>query len=281
MSTARSTVRHRPDTLDLAVFVTRALPRGAGFRLAWHLGHRARRVPRVARLKTGGRLVTDVGDYTQRFIYFLGEYEPETTQLLHRLAYPGWTVLDVGANAGYFSVVAAKLGGPRSRIVAFEPNPKLADMIVESIPLNPDLNIVLERAGCGDQADVMTLYLSPYDRNSGLSTLRTDLFPDATTTEVPVVRLDDYCIEHDLRPDLLKIDVEGFEPQVLRGAGWIIDERVPSWVVCEITPERDDPSGLIASMHERGYECSQITENGDLAPLEKVIHFGNVCFSRI
>ncbi len=225
--------------------------------------------------------MTDVGDYVQRPMFFLGEYEPETTRLFRRLAHPGWTVLDVGANVGYFSVVAANLGTPGSRVVAFEPHPQLADMIAQSIPLNPNLNITLERAACGDRSGMMALHLSPQDRNNGLSTLRTDIFPDAPTVQVPVLRLDDYCTEYDLRPDLLKIDVEGFEAQVLRGAGWIIDDRVPSWVLCEITPERDDPYELIGLMRERDYECCQITESGDLTPVGRMTRWGNVCFSRI
>ncbi|HXW58394.1 MAG TPA: FkbM family methyltransferase [Solirubrobacteraceae bacterium] len=275
--TTGSGFRQQSDPLHLAARVTQALPDRVGAALGWKLGQRARRVLRVARLKTGGQLAVDVGDYLHRAIFFLGEWEPETTRLFRRLAHPGWTVIDVGANAGYFSVVAGSLGAPGSRVVAFEPNPQLGNMIAQSILLNPELDITLERAAGGDRAGMMALHMSPEDRNSGLSTLRADLYPHAPTLQVPVLRLDDYCTEHDLRPDLLKIDVEGFEAPVLRGAGWIIEDRVASWVVCEMEP--DDPSELISFMRRRGYRCSRITESGDLAPFGGMTRTGNVCFS--
>ena len=268
------------DPLRVAAWLIRLLPRRAAGFLAWRIGGRVRRIPRVAGLVNGGRLVVDVGDYTQRTVFFFGEYEPETTRLVERLAHPGWTVLDAGANAGYFSVLAG--GAPGARVVAFEPNPKLADQIAESLRLNPSMNITLERAACGEKAGVANLYLSPERlENSGLSTLRPDRFPDGETVEVPVVRLADYCTAHDIRPDLVKIDVEGLEGQVLRGAGWIIDDRVASWVLCEIAPHRGDAEEIIELMRERGYASYDIAPDGGLLPFKGLTSkWGNVCFTR-
>ena len=270
------------DLLEVTARLTQVAPPPVGKRIGWHLGERAPRRPRVARLKLGGRLVVDARDYQQRPILFQGEYEPEVSRFLSRIATPGWCVLDVGANVGYFSVLAAHLGGPEARVIGFEPNPDVADMLARSIQLNPELNITLEQAGCGEVAGVSRLHLSPEDRNSGLSTLRDDIYPDAASVAVDVVRLDEYCAARKLRPDLMKVDVEGWEPEVLRGGGWIIDERVPSWVLCEVAPARSDPAVLLTWMKDRGYRCFQISRVGELLPVAAFDKdWETVCFTRV
>jgi FkbM family methyltransferase len=270
------------DLLEVAAQFTRIAPRSLGTRIGWHLGERAPRRPRIARLKMGGRLVVDARDYQQRPILFRGEYEPEVSRCLSRIAIRNWCVLDVGANVGYFAVIAAYLGGPDAKVIAFEPNQRIADMLACSIGLNRELDITLERAACGDIAGISRLHLSPEDRNSGLSTLRDDIFPQAVDVAVDVVRLDEYCAKQKLSPDLVKIDAEGWELEVLRGAGWIIDERVPSWILCEVAPARSDPATMLTWMDDRGYRCFQIAETGELssvATLDK--DWETVCFTRV
>jgi FkbM family methyltransferase len=214
-------------------------------------------------------------------MYFVGEYEPSTTRLFQRLATPGWTVLDVGANAGYFAVIAAVAGGHGSQVIAFEPNPRLAGMLAASIALNPELNIHVERSAVGDQPGELPLHLASVSRNSGLSSLRSDL-PDTAggTVTVPVVTIDDYCARRTLTPDLIKIDVEGFELQVLQGATRTLTETPPGAVICEIAPGRDDPQRIIALMRAHGYEPYAIADDGGLRGmvLDPTVVFENLCF---
>src|SRR5438309_3634728 len=86
----------------------------------------------VGTLESGSEIVLDPRDHGHREIYFTGLYEGPTTALFHKVATKGWTVLDVGANAGYFSLLAWDLGGPDSSIHAFEPHPELADLLEAS-----------------------------------------------------------------------------------------------------------------------------------------------------
>ncbi len=118
-----------PDLVDLTARLTRALPARIGTRIGWHVGQHASRKPRYARLRTGGRVAADVGDHLHRHMFFRGEYEPAVTRFMASIARPSWTVVDVGANVGYFSVLAADLGGPGSQIMAFEPHPQLNGML--------------------------------------------------------------------------------------------------------------------------------------------------------
>jgi FkbM family methyltransferase len=271
------------DPLRPVACVTRRLPRRLGASLGWRIGQRASRIDRVASLRTGGRLVVDIGDYVHRPMYFLGEYEPSTTRLFERLAIPGWTVLDIGANAGYFSVVAATLGAPSARVFAFEPNPRLGNMLSRSISLNPRLDIVLERVAVADQPGKLPLHLTSVSRNSGLSSLRPDL-PDTEgeVITVPVVSVDEYCVLHSLRPDLVKIDVEGAELQVLQGASRMLAERQPRWVICEVSHDREDPNVILNLMSSHGYDAYSISEAGALRglTLDPNVVFENICFIR-
>jgi FkbM family methyltransferase len=214
-------------------------------------------------------------------MYFLGEYEPATTRLLRRLARPAWTVFDIGANVGYFSVTAAIAGGSGSQVVAFEPNPTVAEMLSATMSLNPDLDMTVEQVAVGDTRGELPLHLTSISRNSGLSSLRGDL-PDTegATVQVSVTTIDDYCDEHGCEPDLLKIDVEGFERQVIEGARLTLSRRSPGAVICEIARDRDDPDELVAAMAAHGYTAHSIASDGQPAPLrlDPAATFENICF---
>jgi FkbM family methyltransferase len=122
--------------LATAARITRLMPDKLGDSIAWRLAERCGRTPRIAKLRSGGRVAVDVGDYGHRHMYFRGEYEPDTTRLFASLSEPAWTVLDVGANVGYFSVIAAQCGGPGTTVVAFEPNPRVYEMLKQTSSLN-------------------------------------------------------------------------------------------------------------------------------------------------
>jgi FkbM family methyltransferase len=213
-------------------------------------------------------------------MFFRGEYEPTATQFLRRVATPGWSVVDVGANVGYFSVLAADLGGPSSRVLAFEPHPRLAGMLELTARHNPG-DICVQVAACGSESGTARLYVSPEDRNSGLGSLRSDLH-DTKSVEVSVLRLDDCCQERNLRPDLVKIDAEGYELEVLRGCGDLLERRVPRNFLIELSPQREDPARVIALLAGHGYAASQIRSDGSLQPVEKIADaYEDVCFRRV
>jgi FkbM family methyltransferase len=270
----------RMDLMDIAARCTRVLPQRFGSPIGWHLGEHASRKTRLARLRTGGVVAVDVGDYLHRPMFFRGEYEPGVTRFLTSVATRGWTVLDVGANVGYFSVVTADLGGPGSRIVAFEPHPRLNAMLKLTAHANPDAGITVQMVACGSSPGAATLRVSPENRNSGLATLREDLHGTQGLT-VLVVRLDDHCRTYGLRPDLIKIDAEGFEHEILCGCGYLLEQRVPRHLLVELSPQREDPARIIGLLAEHGYEASQIRSDGSLARLGALNYvFEDVCFSR-
>jgi FkbM family methyltransferase len=268
------------DLIDVSARVTQRLPERIGTRLGWHLGQRASRKTRIARLRSGGRVAADVGDHLHRGMFFRGEYEPAVTRFLASVATPGWSVVDVGANVGYFSVAAVDFGGRATRVIAFEPHPVLGEMLAITARSNPGTSIMVERAACGSEVGTATLYVSPESRNSGLGTLCRDLH-DSPGVQVAVVRVDETCRRHDVRPDLIKIDAEGFEKQVLDGCGRLLDERVPAWFLIELSPERENPEPLISRLREHGYRPRQIRADGSLTTLGQINYaYEDLCFER-
>jgi FkbM family methyltransferase len=165
------------------------------------------------------RFVCDLRDGIAREVCFVGGYGPQETRLLHALLEPGMTVADVGANWGYFTLLAASLVGPRGRVLALEPEPRLFELLEENVRLN-DLSQVTPLPVAATDRSVATLSLATFDEgcnNWGVSSIAIPP-PGAGRIDVSGCSLDQLAAEHRLATvDLAKIDVEGHELSVLAG----------------------------------------------------------------
>lgn len=246
--------------------------------LGWHLGQAAGPAPRVAHLRDGQQMVVDVRDYAHRHAFLRGIYEPPITALIERLARPGWTVVDVGANAGYHTLLAARLGGPGARVIAFEPDARSGALLRRSMSLNPDLAIELIAAACADDDGTIAFHASDDPRNSGLShVLDFGLGLSARSNAVPCVRLDGFCRERGLTPELVKIDVEGAEGLVLQGATGLLVSDPPVHVICELWP--DSRAAVLELMTDCGYTMHGIADDGSLTAAPPAgAEWSDVCF---
>lgn len=139
-----------------------------------------------------------------------GTYEPEQTRLFEQLLRPGGVVLDVGANVGYYTLLASVLVGDGGSVHAFEPEPRNAEFLRRHLRINGRRNVTVQQAAVSDHAGT-----ARFDFGTGSGTGH---LVDAGALEVRTLRLDDYCAEHALAPAAVKIDVEGAEMSVLHGA---------------------------------------------------------------
>jgi FkbM family methyltransferase len=164
-----------------------------------------------------------------RWILAYRVWEPAITFLVRHRLRPGATVVDVGANLGYYVLLASRAVGPRGRVLGFEPEPSNLEFLKRSLTLNGVANAEVSGAALGDRDGTAVLHLSP--RAPGLHSI---VQPVGTeSVEVPLRRLDSIPLER--RIDLLLIDAEGAESLVVDGGRGRIEADRPEMVM-EFTP---------------------------------------------
>jgi FkbM family methyltransferase len=148
----------------------------------------------------------------------IGLYEVKKHKALQTFLKPGGSFIDIGANKGDFSLLAAKLVGGDGKVLAFEPEPENCKWIEKSIQINGYKNIMLYEIALSDQNGEAKLFMSTL---SGLHSLIPDLeYRDRGAIDVKIRTLDAFLKETGFAHpfDVIKIDVEGAELQVLHGA---------------------------------------------------------------
>lgn len=213
---------------------------------------------------------------------YCGLYEIRVIDAMKRFLPPGGIFLDVGANVGYHSAVAADLVGPRGVVYSIEPVGIYFEKIVRLAQMNPDHAIIPERAAAGDRPGMATISIAGRS-NAGWNTLVSGHMPDerrTATERVPVTTLDAFLDREGVTSvSLIKIDVEGFELPVLRGLRGFLsatEERPP--ILCEIAPRAypllNTSLGALESRMERwGYRAYDLRwrcRPVDLTQLEKI-----------
>jgi FkbM family methyltransferase len=191
-----------------------------------------------------------------------GCWEPDEGSLLKKLVLPGSTFVDVGANVGYFSRLVASVCSP-ARIVAFEPHPDLVDVLALNVwGLNPTVEVV--PAALGDSNGTVVLASSPHN----LGDTRVSSGGDAPAVMLAAVtRMDDVI---DGRVDVVKIDVQGYEPEVLRGMQRIIRENPKLAMIVEFWPLALDernlrPASVLAQYEAMGFGVHLLRDGSPMA----------------
>jgi FkbM family methyltransferase len=142
--------------------------------------------------------------------------------MFRSLLAPGRTAIDVGANLGFTTTMLASVVGPAGRVLAFEPSPRVYAKLRKTVEANHLSQVVTFNLACGSSTSVQTLHA--VNRSSGNASI---LGEGAATASVDVVRLDDVDEVWERPISLIKIDTEGYEPEVLTGARRLIEEQHP------------------------------------------------------
>jgi len=240
----------------------RRLPVRGPARLLFSSYARTRHQPRrsLVRLTTeaGDVFDADLSSTIEWQLWAFGRYEPHFAELFSLLVRPGDACVDVGANVGVHTVRLAKLAGQDGRVIAIEPNPEIIGRAERNVALNGLETVTIINAAASDQPGQMQLYRpSPLDTNRARASLLHHPYLTGEATTVPVVTLDDVCA--DGRISLIKIDVEGHEAAVVRGAAAIIARYMPS-IIFEYAPEllQSPAQSPFLWLAERGYELFDI-----------------------
>jgi FkbM family methyltransferase len=185
--------------------------------------------------KAGDVFDADLSSTLEWQLWAFGCYEPHFAELFSLLMQPGDRCVDVGANVGVHTVRLAKLVGQHGKVIAIEPDPEVIRRAQRNVALNGLETVRLINAAASDQPGEMQLYRpSPCDTNRARASLLHHPYLTGAATIVPVVTLDEVCADE--RISLIKIDVEGHESAVVRGATATIARDKPS-IVFEYAPE--------------------------------------------
>lgn len=210
---------------------------------------RHHRAPLVAELLCGARMsVPPIPDGVG--LYVTGDYQAETstTRCVARHLSPGDTFLDIGANLGFYTLLAATRVGARGHVHAFEPQPALAACIARSIELNQfHAFVTVTQAAVTDRhGETISLHLPPNEDHIGVASI----YPhgwlrNGTTTPVRTVTIDAHLADHPSSgPCVVKLDVEGAELTALRGMPALLSSGRVNLLIVELSPpvRHDDPA---------------------------------------
>lgn len=194
--------------------------------------------------------------------YVRKEYE------LHKEYIPrlGWIALDIGAYIGLYTLRAARLVGKYGKVIAFEPNPYAWYWLKKNIELNKANNVQLYPVALGDKDTVIEFYCVTHGNIGASSAHREHIMrkPEVNkylVTYVPMYRLDSLIpklLHRDQHIDLVKIDVEGFELNVLHGASYTLQKQLILRLVIEVHLDVVKERSVIAFLQEYGYKIDKI-----------------------
>lgn len=241
------------------------------------------------------RVRTSLSSHIEAQLFWQGfqEADESTVTLLKRLLPEDGVFVDVGANIGSFTLVAAARA-PRGQVHAFEPSSFHFERLCHNISLNRFVNIHINQFGLSNENDELTLHLPESDE--GLSnTGGASLFPDtknsqtSTPETVSLRRLDDYVEEKGLsRLDVIKLDIEGAELLALDGSRHTIDRFRPYALVevdlANLRRAGTGPEEMLAYWNALDYEMSIIHSADDLQIVHEVSLLGQhqnvICIPR-
>jgi FkbM family methyltransferase len=207
-----------------------------------------------------------------------GNFEPETSKVLHVLTEPGDTVIDIGANFGWFTSLLSRRVGPTGQVHAFEPLPSTHDVLRQTLERNGCRNVRPNAMALSDAPGELTMHYFP-DQPHGNASLYAHEGWRAVTATVPVTTLDRYAVEAGiLRCTVIKCDAEGAELNILRGGRTLLERDTPA-IAIELNTETSHRAGyeacdLLTEIAARGdYTFDAIEESGHLRRIADIATF--------
>jgi FkbM family methyltransferase len=232
-------------------------------------------IQRVARLDYvegvhGHRMYLDAKDTCR--ISITREYEPAETRLVQRTVREGATVLDIGANIGYYTLLLARAVGPRGHVFAFEPDTTNFEILTRNVALNGYENVTLVNRAVWSSTTTLKLFLSaenPGDHRAYASG------EARRFVEIPAVALDDYFGATPPRIDFIKMDIQGAEAHAIRGMMSLLRANPQARIASEFWPQGLAAAGSSAAeyldtLRSLGYIFREIDDRTDaLRPVDR------------
>jgi len=213
---------------------------------------------------SGNRLWLDPRDQgIASFLLTRGCYEPFEVSIVQRLLRPGACFVDIGANIGLYSVIAAQAVGATGRVHAFEPGPRNFELLQRNIALNNFKDrVTAQEWAIGAESGSCKLYLC--EDNLGDHRIVTESNDGRTAIDVPLRTLDE-AIDPKVSVDLIKVDIQGAELLALLGMQRLLSDNFDLAIVAEFWPDGirrsgHDPLELVNHLYERRFVAYLIDE---------------------
>ncbi|MCO5065042.1 MAG: FkbM family methyltransferase [Rhizobiaceae bacterium] len=222
---------------------------------------------------------TDVG----RSLVEYGEWSQSEITLLEQLIRPGATALDVGANVGYHTLALSKAVGPTGRVVSFEPQPGIFQLLSANVAINQLSNVTALNVALGEKRGFVDIPPYTYENPGNFGALRLQKMlreenAEIVYTPISVQRLDDIALAQNA--SVIKMDVEGMELSILQGAPKLLSKNRPAMLL-ENNDRGESSEKLLNFLMSMEYECfwqySKIysRENYRQNPINRFAEFGS------
>jgi FkbM family methyltransferase len=198
-----------------------------------------------------------------------GYWERGETNLFKKLLKPGMIVVDIGANIGYYTLIAAKIVGNKGKIYAFEPEPNNFKLLVKNIGMNGCKNVIPVQKAVLNKTGKMKFFTDKTNLGAG-SFSKSTTSKEKSFIEVKTTNLDEFL--HGNKIDLIKIDAEGAEGLIFDGAKKLLDKRNFK-IIMEFWPYGlknigTDPLELLNKMQKYGFKIRLVDRDGKLKNIE-------------
>ena len=197
----------------------------------------------LAKTKDGRLLKVNFDNHFAHFVYFLGEYETAITKLFQSLVEKGDVCLDIGANAGWFTTLFQTLVGNKGQVHSFEPVKPTFELLKENVKLNNNHQVVrLNNFALGDSEKEISLHV-PADKPDGHASVFDFGQTETESFSSKMVTLNKYLETVEVGDvDFVKMDIEGAELVMLKGASKLFEQKKPP--IFEIEMALDTTKGF-------------------------------------
>jgi FkbM family methyltransferase len=198
-------------------------------------------------------------------------YEPTETRAFLDALRPGMVVCDIGANLGYYSLLASRAVGPSGKVIAVEPDPDNLRLLERNLRTNQATNVVIRGCAVGATRGTAVLHKSP--ENRGDHRLYSNGEAARTSVTVPVWTVDEICAEEGVSElQCVKMDVQGYEPFVLRGMEQVLARSPSVTLLTEFWPMGMEQAGgssrdFFQWFEQHGFSAYVLNRDGMGAPV--------------
>lgn len=232
----------------------------------------------------GGKMYVNTQDMS--FVPSLmvsGVYEKYETELFKKLIKPGMTVVDIGSNIGYYSLIAAKLAGNNGKVYAFEPEPNNYNLLVKNIKINNYANIIPIQEAVSNKRGNTKLFIDKINLGNPSFSKNNVPTPKEGFVKVEAITLDEFFenVVKDSKVDIIKMDTQGAEGLIVEGAGKLLKNNNLK-IFMEFWPYGlknigTNPLKLLLKLQDYGFKMKIIDEKNQCIKHTRIMKIIEIC----